>query len=107
MSPGLGPPSGKPGPGGGDGREDTKGSVQPSTEASGLAPERVHARPTGPAHGSVRAIRRYSEGYRDTREYKDLHDKYSSVAESAVRREEIPLTRRDYIRSYFQAVRGR
>ena len=31
----------------------------------------------------------------------------NSVAESAVRREEIPLTRRDYIRSYFQAVRGR
>jgi hypothetical protein len=81
--------------------------VQPSTEASGLAPERVNARPSGPAHGSVRAIRRYSEGYRDTREYKQLHDKYSSVAESAVRREEIPLTRRDYIRSYFQAVRGR
>jgi hypothetical protein len=103
----MGPPGGKPGPGGGDGKSDTKGSVQPSTEASGLAPERVQARRTGPAQGSVRAIRRYSEGYRDTREYKDLHDKYSSVAESAVRREEIPLTRRDYIRSYFQAVRGR
>ena len=103
----LGHPEGKPGPGGGEGDADTRGSVQPSTDASGLAPRRVDARPRGPAQGSVRAIRRYSEGYRDNRDYKDLHEEYSSVAGSAVRREEIPLTRRDYIRSYFQAVRGR
>ncbi len=102
-----GRPSGKPGPGGGDGRDDTKGASRELPSASTQAPERVEARPTGPAQGSVRAIRRYSEGYRDNRDYQSLHDKYESIAESAVRREEIPLTRRDYIRSYFQAVRGR
>ena len=102
-----GRPGGKPGPGGGDGADDTKGGSKTLPRASMHGAERVQARPTGPAQGSVRAIRRYSEGYRDSRDYKDLHDKYECIAESAVRREEIPLTRRDYIRSYFQAVRGR
>jgi hypothetical protein len=102
----FGPPSGKPGPGGGDGADDTKGDPTSMPEASAYAPERVQTDPDGPAQGAVRVIRRFTEGYHDSREYGDLHDKYSSIAESAVRQEEIPLTRRDYIRSYFQAVRG-
>jgi hypothetical protein len=101
----FGPPSGKPGPGGGAG-SDEKGDPTELPEASAYAPEHVGTDPEGPAQGAVRVIRRFTEGYRDSREYGELHDKYNSIAESAVRQEEIPLTRRDYIRSYFQAVRG-
>jgi hypothetical protein len=100
-----GAPSGKPGPGGGDG-SDAHGETSELPEASVYAPEHVQTRPKGEAQGAIRIIKRASEGHRDTREYRDLHDKYESIAESAVRREEIPLTRRDYIRNYFQAVRG-
>ena len=54
----------------------------------------------------MRIIERAASGPgRDTKEYADIHHEYSAVAEAAVRREEIPLTRRDYIRNYFQAVR--
>jgi hypothetical protein len=101
----FGPPSGKPGAGGGAG-SDEKGDPTEMPEASAYAPEHVGTDPEGPAQGAVRVIRRFTEGYRDSREYGELHDKYNSIAESAVRQEEIPLTRRDYIRSYFQAVRG-
>ena len=59
----------------------------------------------GPAHGAVRYIKRFAEGLRTGPEYRDVHREYEEVAEAAVRREEIPLTRRDYIRSYFEAVR--
>jgi hypothetical protein len=106
MGLGLGPPSGKPGPGGGPGSE-AYGETRDLPEASMFGAERVDAQKRGPAQGNVRIIQRASEGHRDTREYRDLHGRYESIAESAVRREEIPLTRRDYIRNYFQAVRGR
>jgi hypothetical protein len=65
----------------------------------------VDAPSAGPAKGAVRLIKRFALGYRPGPEYRDLHHEYEEIAEAAVRREAIPLTRRDYIRSYFEAVR--
>jgi len=68
--------------------------------------ERVDVPSGGPPKGAVRIIERAASGPgRETKEYADIHHEYSAVAEAAVRREEIPLTRRDYIQNYFQAVR--
>jgi hypothetical protein len=102
----LGRPGGTPGPGGGSGAESPDDARElPLGDLH--AAQRVDASPDGASHGSVAVIRRFAEGARDDREYEDLHHHYQSVAESAVRREQIPLTRRDYIRNYFQAVRPR
>ena len=97
-----GPPSGKPGPGGGAGSRRygflPPGSVGPAS--------RVDVPSGGPPEGAVRIIERAATGPgRTTKEYEDIHHEYRAVAEAAVSREEIPLTRRDYIRDYFQAVR--
>jgi hypothetical protein len=100
----LGPPSGKPGPGGGEGSADSTPGALP--QASLAAPEHVDVDPSGAPQGAIRVIRRFTQGQRDDREYQAVHGEYNAIAESAVRREEIPLTRRDYIRNYFQAVRG-
>ncbi|MBK8238070.1 MAG: hypothetical protein IPK74_21285 [Deltaproteobacteria bacterium] len=59
----------------------------------------------GPARGAVRYIKRFAEGLRAGHEYADVHREYEDVAEAAIRRENIPLTRRDYVRRYFEAVR--
>jgi hypothetical protein len=101
----LGMPAGKPGAGGGRGSEALDPREPPLVT---LHPaDKVEATPDGANHGSVTVIQRFADGHRDDQEYEDLHHEYESVAESAVRREQIPLTRRDYIRNYFQAVRPR
>jgi hypothetical protein len=99
-------PGGKPGPGGGSG-SDELGDPREAPLMSLHGAEKVEAGSDGSTQGSVSVIQRFTEGHRDDREYEDLHHQYESVAESAVRREQIPLTRRDYIRNYFQAVRPR
>jgi hypothetical protein len=102
----FGMPGGKPGPGGGSG-SDELGDPREAPLMSLHGAEKVEAGSDGSTQGSVSVIQRFTEGHRDDREYEDLHHQYESVAESAVRREQIPLTRRDYIRNYFQAVRPR
>jgi hypothetical protein len=74
-------------------------------DASRGPAERVDAEPDGPAKGAVRYIQSFAQGLRGGPEYRDVHREYEEIAEAAVRREQIPLTRRDYIRSYFEAVR--
>lgn len=101
----FGPPSGKPGPGGGAG-SDELGDDRSVPLASMHAPEWVDTPAAGAPQGRIRVIRRFLQGRPDDREYRDLHQEYAAIAESAVRREQIPLTRRDYIRNYFEAVRG-
>ena len=44
-------------------------------------------------------------GERGSAGWRELHYSYSSVAESVTEQEEIPLTRREYIRRYFEAIR--
>ena len=101
---GEGDPSGKPGPGGGDGSfaHGSMGFLPPGAGTS----ERTDTPKAGPDKGAIRIIQRISAGRRDAEgQYKDLHQHYEEVAEEAVRQEQIPLTRREYIREYFEAVR--
>lgn len=105
MGPPIGRPGGNPGPGGGAGSDD-KDPARALPPSSLYAPEHVETPSEGPPGGAVRAIERFANGYRDGDRYDEVHREYRSIAEAAVRREEIPLTRRDYIRSYFEAVRG-
>ena len=67
--------------------------------------ERLDVARSGPPQGMIRIIQRFAAGERSTTEFRELHQYYSAIAESTVRREEIPLTRRDYIRRYFDALR--
>jgi hypothetical protein len=75
-------------------------------EAPGTIPgEKIGTPHVGANKGAVKIIERVSQGGPTGEQYEDLHHEYSEVAESSVRREEIPLTRRDYIKKYFEAVR--
>lgn len=100
---GDGPPSGKPGPGGGKGTHDYPpiGFDNPGT----IPGEKIDTPNAGAQKGAIRIIQRASQGGPSGQQYEELHHEYSEVAEAAVRREEIPLTRRDYIKNYFEAVR--
>ena len=100
---GEGPPSGKPGPGGGEGTHNYPplGFDSPG----GIKSEQIDTPNAGAQKGAIRIIQRASQGGPSGQQYEDLHHEYSEVAEAAVRREEIPLTRRDYIKNYFEAVR--
>ena len=101
---GEGDPSGKPGPGGGDGSfaHGSMGFLPPGVGTT----ERTDTPKAGPDKGAIRIIQRISAGRRDAEgQYKDLHQHYEEVAEEAVRQDQIPLTRREYIREYFEAVR--
>jgi hypothetical protein len=100
---GEGPPSGKPGPGGGEGTHNYPplGFDNPGS----IPGEKIDTPNAGAQKGAIRIIQRASQGGPSGQQYEDLHHEYSDVAEAAVRREEIPLTRRDYIKNYFEAVR--
>ena len=53
----------------------------------------------------VKAIERVNRGEDSVVGYREIHNNYESIAESATEQEEIPLTRRGYIRDYFEAIR--
>ncbi len=67
--------------------------------------EQVDVGADRPPEGTMRVIRASALGHRGTEEYRDLHERYSEVAESSIDQQAIPLTRRDYIRDYFDALR--
>ncbi len=67
--------------------------------------EQVRVARRGALPGAVGAIGRYMQGGDDNGNYGDVHRKYESIAEGTMKSEAIPLTRRDYIRHYFEAVR--
>jgi hypothetical protein len=59
----------------------------------------------GTPDGVVQLIESASHGERSALDYEQLIYSYTSVAEAQARREDIPLTRRNYIREYFEAIR--
>jgi hypothetical protein len=59
----------------------------------------------GPLPGAVGAISRFLEGDESSPSDDDVRREYADVAEGTIRSEQIPLTRRDYIRHYFEALR--
>ena len=55
--------------------------------------------------GVVQMIEGASHGERSQREYQALLNQYTDVAEATTDREDIPLTRRNYIQTYFESIR--
>ena len=65
---------------------------------------------TAPAvtpEGAVRAIRERAAGANVPTAFDPVRDHYAAIAEAAIRKDDIPLTRRDYIQRYFAALRTR
>ena len=61
----------------------------------------------GTPDGIVRAIREHSAGAHTATLFGAVRDHYAAVAEASMHRDEIPLTRRDFIQRYFEALRTR
>lgn len=59
----------------------------------------------GAPDGVVQMIESASHGERSVLEYRELLRSYLEVAEASASREDIPLTRRNYIQDYFEAIR--
>ncbi len=70
-----------------------------------LSSEWIESQWDGSPDGMLRVIEGGSHGERSNLSYEDVHRSYSEIAESATQRETIPLTRREYIRQYFEAIR--
>jgi hypothetical protein len=84
-----------------------------NSPSGATAPETVMAEevktdpppPTTP-DGIIRAIREHSTGDHTPTAFQALRDRYAAVAEATMHRDEIPLTRRDFIQRYFEALRN-
>jgi hypothetical protein len=63
--------------------------------------------PPGTPDGIVRAIKEHSAGEHTATAFGAIRDHYAAVAEAVMHRDEIPLTRRDFIQRYFEALRTR
>ena len=63
--------------------------------------------PPSTPDGIVRAIREHSAGDHTATMFGAIRDHYAAVAEANMHRDEIPLTRRDFIQRYFEALRTR
>ncbi len=50
-------------------------------------------------------IKGRAHGEKSNLSYERVYKKYENVAEEATQREEIPLTRRSYIKRYFESIR--
>ena len=50
-------------------------------------------------------IKGRAQGEKSNIGYERVYKKYENVAEEATQREEIPLTRRSYIKRYFESIR--
>lgn len=63
--------------------------------------------PPATPDGIVRAIKEHSAGDHTATAFGAIRDHYAAVAEAVMHRDEIPLTRRDFIQRYFEALRTR
>jgi hypothetical protein len=59
----------------------------------------------GGDEGLITMIEGASHGERSVVEYQQLLWSYTNIAEASALREDIPLTRRQYIQRYFEAIR--
>jgi hypothetical protein len=96
-------------PGGAQGTSGTKGSKSPSgaVDPETVSAEEVDTGPPISADGVVRAIREHAEGEHGSEQFGPVRDHYAAIAEAAIHRDQIPLTRREFIQRYFEALRNR
>ena len=85
-----------------------------NSPSGATAPETVMAEevktdqpPPATPDGIIRAIREHSTGDHTPTAFQAIRDRYAAVAEATMHRDEIPLTRRDFIQRYFEALRTR
>jgi hypothetical protein len=94
------------------GKSGTSG-MKGSSPSGASAPETVMAEevktdpPPSNPEGIVKAIREHSAGDHTATLFGQIRDHYAAVAEATMHRDEIPLTRRDFIQRYFEALRTR
>jgi hypothetical protein len=91
-----------PGPGQGPTPMPWEGPLPPLEMT---ASEWIESQWDGTPDGIINLIRSASHGERSTIPYRQLLYTYGEVADATARREDIPLTRRNYIREYFEAIR--
>jgi hypothetical protein len=96
-------------PGGAAGSSGAHGGTSPSgaTDPETVMAESVDAPPPGGADGVIRAIAEHAAGVHRSETFGPVRDHYAAAAEAAIHRDEIPLTRRDFIQRYFEALRTR
>ena len=69
-----------------------------------LAEEHVEGLWQSSAEGTVEAIEDGLAGERTSVPWRDLHAWYEAIAEDAVAKESVPVTRRAYVQHYFDAI---
>lgn len=74
---------------------------------SAFSAEQVETGPAVTPEGAVRAIAERTAGLHQPTAFDRIADHYQAIAEAAIRKDDIPLTRRDYIQRYFAALRTR
>jgi len=102
---GAAPPGGAAGSSGAHGGTTPSGAVEPET----VEAEEVDTPPPAALspEGVIRAIAEHAAGDHTSEAFGPVRDKYEAIAEAAIHRDEIPLTRRDFIQRYFEALRNR
>jgi len=99
---------GEPGVGGvNDAPGTSEDGVVPTGPPLEVSMEWVESQWADSPRGLLHVLEDGQLGERSTVAYREVHTHYSSIAESATRQAEIPLTRRAYIRSYFEAIHPR
>jgi hypothetical protein len=94
------------------GKSGTSG-MKGNSPSGASAPETVMAEevktdpPPANPEGIIKAIREHSAGDHTATLFGQIRDHYAAVAEATMHRDEIPLTRRDFIQRYFEALRTR
>ncbi len=92
--------------GGVNGFGGTNDATAESSELAALelAEEHVEGLWQSSAEGTVEAIEDGLAGERTSVPWRDLHAWYEAIAEDAVAKESVPVTRRAYVQHYFDAI---
>jgi hypothetical protein len=97
---------GTPGSPGASGTSGARANTPSGATREDVAAEEVTGPPPLSAEGVIRAIAEHSNGIPGARRFGPVRDHYAAIAEAVIRRDEIPLTRRDFIQRYFEALRN-
>jgi hypothetical protein len=84
----------------------TPGSPSGAKDPGAVAAEQVETTPQVSPEGVIKAIAEHAAGEHVSEQFGPVRDHYEALAEAAIHRDEIPLTRRDFIQRYFQALRN-
>ncbi len=93
---------------GASGTSGIRGRSPSGARAPGaFAAEQIGTPTSFSPEGAVRAIAEHSAGEHRPEKFAPVRAYYEALAEAAIRRDDIPLTRRDFIQRYFATLRNR